>query len=142
MDPAERIDELARIGSIPFDLDFLRVLGFDFSLDWDGRVIIEYPEAVEPAQVATLASKFYKQIAMRMKFEQTRRMSVCMGGPMDGQAHRGYRGLPLIYHVSRGKWAVYRVRAYDDPRAVFVGCAKNRKAARSLWVKHEQASAM
>ena len=41
-----RLKRLSQDSNLPFDIDFLREIGFEFGLDWDDQLIIEYPESI------------------------------------------------------------------------------------------------
>jgi len=129
-----RLEELAQSSTyIPFDLDVLRAIGFTIGLDWDGEVLVEPPESIDPEKMADLILRFKSGTAIRLGFEGYRARSVCVGGPRNNTPHNTYRGTPLIFHVARAEWAVYCVVSCDDPRALYVGTATNKVAARAMW---------
>jgi hypothetical protein len=129
----ERLADLAKIGCVPFDLDFMRALGFGFAEDWDGQVTITAPEEIEVGDVIKLMTPFHQGIKTRLYFEGQRAKSVFVGGPLNGK-DCGMMRSPFLCHLERGKWVVYK-RNYsitNDPRAWYMGKAKNKKEARLL----------
>ncbi|MEO1063780.1 MAG: hypothetical protein AAFZ07_20370 [Actinomycetota bacterium] len=135
---SERLDRMERCGWAPFELDFLRELGFEFHLDLDGAVEVDLPAAIDLEQLASLIGRFGRGIRQGLEHERSMRMRVCMGGPCDGRRHRSGFSEPLLYHLARGRWAVYsRSRHhYNDSRAWFVGEATSKPKARQLWVRY------
>lgn len=136
---SERLEWMAQRGMVAFELDFLRELGFEFGLDYDGEVLIDPPAEIDPYRMTELVRMFGRGIGHRLDCERYRRLRVCVGGPCDGQPHE-HRGpeSPLLFHLGRGRWAVYRVHCYvfelnRDPRAWFVGEAASKKKAMALW---------
>lgn len=129
-----RLDKLARIGCMPFDLDFLREIGFEFGLDWDGEILIEFPEKVSVEKLTDLIKQYTKGIKTRLYFEGQKAKSVYVGGPLNGKPYfsAGIPNEPICHHVKRGEWLVYMVKSYDDPRAWFVGKVTNKKKAKTL----------
>jgi hypothetical protein len=127
---------MAETGQVPFDLDFIRALGFHVGQDWDDELVIEPPEFLDVDSVAELVRRFEKGIKKRLYFEAQRRLSVCVGGPKNGTPADGCSGLsgPVCFHIKRGEWAVYaRKRNSNDPRCWFIGTATSKKKARQLW---------
>ena len=121
----------------PFDLDFFREVGFEFGLEWDGQLIIEFPESVSVDKLTTLIKQFSEGIKKSLYFEGQIAKSVLVGGPMNGKPYfnSGWPNHPLCYHVKRGEWLVYMVKSQDDPRAWFVGKAKSKKKAKALTLR-------
>jgi hypothetical protein len=121
-------------GILPFDLDFLRELGFEFGEDWDGEIIIECPEKINIEDFIKLIKRFAKGIKTRLYFEGQKAKRICVGGPMNGKPHFkvGIPNEPILFHLKRGEWAVYSIKSYDDPRAWYVGLATSKKKAREL----------
>lgn len=119
---------------LPFDLDFLRELGFEFGLDWDMQLIIERPESVDIDRIVELLKYFAKGIETRLYFEGQKAKSVFVGGPLNGKAYSGfyYPHQPICHHIKRGEWVVYKVKDYDDPRAWYIGTASSNKKAKML----------
>jgi len=131
-----RLDNLERVGGVPFELDFLRALGFEFGEDWDGEVLITAPASIDVHGMTELVGRFKKGIKRRLYFEGRNAMSVCVGGPCNGRRHNTSPGCctPVLFHVGRAQWAVYGFKSYRDPRAWFLGTATNRQKARALWL--------
>ena len=125
---------MARNRMMPFDLDFLREIGFEFGLDWDGQLIIEYPKEVSVDKLLNLVKKYEEGIKKRLYFEGQKAKRVYIGGPLNGQPYfmAGWPNYPICYHVKRGEWLVYMVKNYDDPRAWFVGRTTSKKKAKML----------
>lgn len=135
---SERLDQLQRIGGAPFELDFLRELGFSFGVDFDGSLEVEIPASVDVDRIAKLVARFEKGIRSRLEHERQVRMRICVGGPLNGQrvpSNDWYR--PYLYHVGRGQWLVYgrKRREYDDHRFWFIGKATSERKARILWAQ-------
>ena len=129
----DHLDLIARLGHLPFELDFLRACGYRFGLDWDGEVQIEPPEFLDVASVTALIERFQPGIETQLGFEGRRARSVCVGGPKNGTPVTGSYWQPTLFHIKRGEWAVYKAKDYIDPRAWFVGKATSKKKARALW---------
>jgi len=128
----ERLDWMSKNKMVPFDLDFLRELGFKFGLDWDGQLIIEYPDAISTLYMANLIKIFQDGIKVRLYFEGQKAQRVYVGGPLNGKPYFGCRtpNQPLCCHIKRGEWLVYVVKSYEDPRAWYVGRASSKKKAK------------
>lgn len=122
---------------LPFGLDFLREIGFDFGLDWDGQLIIEYPETVSVDTLINLIKQFSEGIKTRLYFEGQKAKRILVGGPMNGKPYfnAGMPNHPLCFHVKRGEWLVYMIKDYNDPRAWFVGKASSKKKAKLLKLR-------
>jgi hypothetical protein len=134
--PMTRLEWMAEKGHLPFDLDFVRAMGFRVSMDYDGEPIIESPESLDVDLVESLIQRFGKGIKTRLFFESKRARELFVGGPKGGQAYQhtaSMFGRPILIQLSRGKWAVYRIRSWDDPRAFYVGETTSKKKARLLW---------
>jgi hypothetical protein len=132
----DRLDVLERRGGMPFDLDFLRAMGWRFGLDWDGELEVEEPLAVNVAEMTDLIHRFDRGITKRLEFEGRRAREICVGGPCNGRAVPVFRfyGDPVYFHLGRAKWAVYHIRSRADGRAWFVGEARSKAKARRLWL--------
>ena len=130
----ERLDWMSRNSMIPFDLDFLREIGFEFGLDWDGQLIIEYPETVSAETLTNLIKQYAEGIKKRLYFEGQKVKRVYVGGPLNGKSYLGFTApnQPMCHHVKRGEWLVYMVMNYDDPRAWYVGKTSSKKKAKML----------
>lgn len=132
-----RLDWLERSDQLPFDLDFLRELGFAFGEDWDGEVMITPPDSVNMPQFTALVRRFERGIKTRLYFEGRKALQICVGGPKNGVPYDPGRAVwnsPILYHLKRGSWAVYAIAdPSEDPRARFVGYATSKTKARDLW---------
>ena len=123
---------MAENGMMAFDLDFLRAIGFEFSEDWDGEIGIHAPEKINIEQMTAIIKAFAKGIKTRLYFERQKGLHVCFGGPKNGYRYSVTTADgALLFHLSRGTWAVYKTKG-SDPRAWFVGYASSRKKARAL----------
>lgn len=133
----DRLLYLAKNGMLPFDLDFFRELGFEFGEDWDGQILIEYPDKIDPEKVVELIILFEKGIKTRLYFEGQKAKMVCVGGPFNGKQYYTYLfpEKPLLFHIKRGQWAVYRVKDHNDPRAWFTGFATSKMNAKKYILK-------
>ena len=135
-----RLQRMADSGRVPFDLDFLREIGFQIGEDWDGQIRIEYPETIDPTEMLKLIMCFSKGIKTRLYFEGQKAKRVCVGGPCNGRAYLqvGYPNQRIIFHLKRAQWAVYIVNSWQDPRAWYVGVASSKKKAKALRAGKEQ----
>ena len=131
-----RLEWMAKKGMVPFDLDFLRALGFSFGADWDGEVLITQPSSIDVDTITELIYRFTKGIKRRLYFEGRKGMAVCVGGPKNGVNISIAPRDPILFHLHRGEWAVYsrKENGLNDPRAWFIGKATSRKKARELWM--------
>lgn len=122
---------------VPFDLDFLREIGFEFGLDWDGQLIIEYPETVSVDKLTNLIKQFSGGIKKSLYFEGQKAKRVLVGGPMNGKPYFNavMPNHPLCFHIGRGEWLVYMIKNHDDPRAWFVGKTSSKKKAKLLKLR-------
>jgi len=129
----DRLDRLAEHRVVPFDLDFLRELGFEFGIDWDGQLIIEYPETISLEKTVNLVKKYENGIKTRLHFEGQKVKRVYVGGPFNGKPyyHGGFPNQLLCHHVKRGEWLVYMVKSHNDPRAWFLGKTSSKKNAKN-----------
>ena len=132
----ERLEKMKSWGGLPFDIDFLREIGFTIGLDWDGEVMIEYPPDI-PERMRNLISEFKDGIKKRLFFEGEQAKCSFVGGSLNGRVYSygavNYRGRPFCHHVKRGEWEVYVVKSPDDPRAWFVGKATSKKKGRDKY---------
>lgn len=113
-------------------LEVLRALGIELSLDWDDQLILRAPSRIEYDEIKKVAEKYNDVFIHDLQGERRRALSVCVGGPKNGQRH-GWSGAWNKIHcvnVHRACWAVYEIQ--DDGRAFFRGYAKSRKKARQL----------
>jgi len=135
-----KLQRTADTGRVPFDLDFLRELGFKFGTDWDGELTIEHPETIDVVEMVELIMCFAKGIKQCLYFEGQKAKRVCVGGPCNGREHfqMGYPGQRIIIPLKRAQWAVYIVKSYQDPRAWYVGIASSKKKAKSLRAGKEK----
>jgi hypothetical protein len=131
-----RLAKLAKIGCIAFDLDFMRALGFEFTEDWDGQLTITAPEEIKVEDVIELMTPFHRAIQTRLYFEGQHAKAIFVGGVLNGKEY-GMARIPFLFHVKRGQWVVYQRNwdKPDDPRAWYMGLAKNKKDARLLGTK-------
>lgn len=134
-DRTERFAWMKEANMLPFDLDFLRALGFGFGEDWDGEVLIDIPLSVDMDAMAKLVRQFTSGIKKRLYFERIKAQRVCCGGPKNGVSVPYVVKSPLLFHVRRGEWLVYAEREHNDPRFWFVGTATNRRDARLMECK-------
>ena len=120
---------------LPFDLDFLRALGFEFSLDWDDEVLVKPPASLEVRDVAGLIAEFKDLILRRLKTDAHHDQQVCVGGPCSGKRHDGCGCTPILFHLCRRSWAVYKTKSYPstDERAWFIGMTTSKAKARRMW---------
>ncbi len=132
----QRLDWMAQNNMVPFDLDFLRQLGFSFSEDWDRELLVQSPESIDVDVMTKLVCRFTKGIKRRLYFEGQKAMAVCVGGPKNGVSIDMAPRDPLLFHLGRGEWAVYGRKEYglNDPRAWFLGLATSKKKARAFWL--------
>ena len=115
---------------------FLRALGFDFHIDYDGELLIEKPDQVSVEGVLDALSVWREEWEKEFRFTLLRaaaRERRCfMGGPRDGKLHNQslYRGSAYFrgFHEARAKWAVYEF--FPDGRAIFRGFAASEQKAR------------
>lgn len=134
----KRLEFMACNRMIPFDLDFFREIGFEFGLDWDGQLMIEFPETVSVEELTSLIKQYAEGIKVRLYFEGQKAKRIFVGGPLNGQpyfpsgCYSGWPNYPMCYHVKRGEWLVYMVKSHDDPRAWYVGKSTSKKKAKAL----------
>ncbi len=111
--------------------EFLESLGFEFHLDFDRQLIIEYPEELTVQDMAIALGPLSGGIREHLEGRQRIAMHTCMGGPLDGKPHMWpYWNSRKIYavRVKRAHWAAYRLQR--DGRAIFQGYATSQKKAR------------
>lgn len=113
---------------LPNTIRFMRQLGFEFHLDWDGELEIEYPLDLTPGQIAQALLSHDREIACVVKRQAACDREQCVGGPFNGRRHEWLRGNLEGLRVKRGCWAVYLV--VPDGRAFFQGFASSEKKAR------------
>jgi len=130
----KRLKMFAHANILPFDLDFMRELGFEFGLDWDGQLLIESPESLSVEHLCGLIKQYSGGIKRRLYFEGENAKHVLVGGLLNGRKYDrgGFLNHPICYHIQRGVWAVYMVKSHDDPRAWFIGTATSKKKAKQL----------
>ena len=134
----KRLRWMADYRMLPFDLDFLRLLGYTFELDWDGRLIINQPESIDCDHMTQTIAEFTLGILRRLEFEKRRAMSICVGGPLNGRECMSGRE-QVRFHVKRGQWEVYQQKNHgvDDPRYWYVGSADSESKARKLHLSQK-----
>jgi len=132
----KRLEKMKGWGGLPFDIDFLRELGIEIGSDWDGEVIIKYPDDI-PERMRNLIEEFEDGIKTRLHHEGIHAKECFVGGPLNGKGFYDYRMRNGVYchHLARGEWAVYKIRSPDDPRAWFMGMATSKKKGRLLQLK-------
>lgn len=59
------IEEMKNWGRIPFDLKFLRAIGIKVGQDWDGEVLIDYPDDI-PKRMRNIIEQFKNVIKKRL----------------------------------------------------------------------------
>lgn len=120
---------------LPFELDFLRAIGFEIGLHFDGDVDIQPPESIDVGELTRVIVRFEKGIRRSLLHEGEKALSVCVGGPFNGRPHWSHSG-PYLLKVKRASWAVYgRKDDYNDPRCWFIGMATSEKKGRELYWK-------
>ena len=131
----QRLENLKNIDCIPFDVDFLREIGIEIGKDWDGELIINYPDDI-PQRMRDLVEDFKGGIKKRLWFEGEHAKSCYIGGPYNGKPYwySQYHipNKPVCFHIERKKWAVYMVKSIDDPRAWFMGYATSKEKGKLL----------
>ena len=128
--PKARLNKLKKINCLPFDLDFLRVLGYEFGEDWDGELIIDSPNEINVSEITNICKQFREAIKKRLYFEGRKAKRVFVGGPLNGKTYfDAIPNKPICRHIRRGLWAVYKVKNWEDPRAWFIGFASSKKKA-------------
>lgn len=113
-------------GAVPF----LESLGFEFHLDFDEELQIEYPEDLTPEEIATAAGAATKEIVEMLKGRARTLRRQHFGGPMHGKPHGGYWWNRPVYHLGFARWAAYVIDR--DGRAIYVGEATSKKKAQKL----------
>jgi hypothetical protein len=84
-------------------------------------------------QLRQVLERYEKAIKNHLRFEQQRRLEICVGGPFNGRRHPQFvNGALVLFHVGRAKWAVYQVADVKDRRAWFRGYATSRAKARRM----------
>ena len=122
---------------LPDSFKLLKMLGFRFSLDWDGEVEIEAPEFIDVEQLAArVRSEWLEAIQSRLRIESANRMHQCVGGPFSGQPHHKIYPTPVCIKVGPAQWAAYGTRI--DGRAIFAGMATSEAKARKLAMQKTQ----
>jgi len=119
-----RLEWMAESGMVAFDLDFLRLLGYEFELDWDGALTINSPDHIDVEAMTEVTQRFSTGILKRLQHERLRAMSVCVGGPRNGRECLCGRE-QVRFHTGRGQWHVYQQKnhGWPDPRYWYVGQA-------------------
>lgn len=130
------IDWYEQTGHIPGTIQVFRELGYSFGLDWDGEVMIHAPEFLDVDTTTKLLKRFGVGLSAQLEYEGREAKSVCVGGPKSGESYGTYCTGPILFHISRARWAVYKLKPYrdKDPRAWFVGYATSKKKARQRWL--------
>lgn len=124
----------------------LESVGFTFGLDFDDELMIEYPLEFDPKPLADkLATEHVQEITNYLKRRGQRAREQFVGGPLDGQPHKGLIWLTvevgttlvtygyLLHHVAPADWAVYLGNPHDG-RAFFQGSVTSeRKGRRKVY---------
>ena len=125
-----RLERIRAMGQLPFDLDFLREIGFTIGEDWDGEINITVPDDI-PSRMVDVIHEFIDGIATRLHREGRAYKECFLGGPLNGQQHNLIDGEPYCHHIKRGQWAVYLAKQ-GDPRAWYLGTATSKEKGRQL----------
>ena len=112
-------------------IDFAEALGVEFSMDWDGEVVMEYPDEIDAEKLVTFLGDNGKLLGNQFRTRCDLARRVFVGGPLNGQRtplsccrSRSY----WAHRCKRARWAVYRMQA--DGRAFFVGYATSAAKAK------------
>src|SRR5690606_32802220 len=105
-------------------------------LDIDGELVINDSRDVDADDLIAAMQPFHHSITRRLEMERKRHMEICVGGPCNGKGY-GLKGYwePILFHLGRANWAVYRIVSTTDPRAFHIGNTRSRKKARELWAR-------
>lgn len=111
-------------------LAFAEALGIKLGLDWDGELLIEYPEILSRLEIEAAVAPFEEDLALAISLRAKRLLNVLVGGPFNGRRNFSgcCHGETFGRRVSRAHWAVYRQG--DDGRAFFIGYATSQRKAR------------
>jgi hypothetical protein len=124
---------------LPDTLEFLTLLGFNISIDFDENLRIEPPRDCSATKIAELlAAEFAAPLAQQVVWRAQRERKQYLGGPFNGQQHGESNGFTpcLAARVRRGHWAAYFL--VDDGRAFFMGLATSERKAKLLaWERGE-----
>lgn len=118
---------------LPGVVDFLRDLDFEIGLDFDGQVIIEYPESLNPKDVANELSKYSDSIRKELTARATMQRRQFVGGPLNGNRHGHFAwcgNTVIAVRICRAKWACYEITDHADGRAWFRGFATSEAKAK------------
>lgn len=123
----------------------LESVGFQFGLDFDDELIVEYPLEFDPKVLADkVATDHAKETVQFLKARAMRQRQQFIGGPLNGQQHEGLPWLAiqigenplrlanygfLARCLGPAEWAVY-IGNPADGRAFYHGTATSQKKAR------------
>lgn len=116
---------------IAMAIPVLQAIGFRIGLDWDGELIVEPPEALDPQRIADLVRSEPQAARSHLLCAAARARRQFVNGPRAGARHLKCPGDRLVVCVGPARWAAYRVA--DDGFAYLVGEATSRAKARALW---------
>ena len=133
---SHRLERKRELGYLPFDLDFLREIGIEFEVDWDGELSIKFPQDT-PQRIISIIDYFKPCIEKRLKSDNKVEQHCFVGGPLNGQRYFKYLRInrPYCRRIQRAEWAVYVVKSHSDPRAWFAGIATSEKNGSELKLK-------
>ena len=107
--------------------NFFTSLGWRFSLDDEETVVVEFSEDMTTDDIAlALAQGCHDPLVEVIKEEARLARKQFVGGPHNGESHRGSIGQRIGIREHRGCYAVYEVS--EDGRAFFQGWASTRCA--------------
>jgi hypothetical protein len=116
---------------LPDVVTFLRShFGVEFSFDDSELTEVRIAARdIKKGELLTVLKTYAEGIALRLRIQREWLLHSCVGGPMNGEHHEGLaKGDGVLFHLSRGRWAVYEVAA-DGCRAFFRGIATSQKNA-------------
>ncbi len=119
---------------VPDAMTFLvRHFGVRFWLDDpEGETVGIETHDISARDLGAVLEQYADAIKVRMHFDQNRRLSIFVGGPMNGKPHGRFgKGTTIAVHLGRAHWAGYQI-GDDNHRAWFAGYATSEKKARIL----------
>ena len=140
-------------------VEFLESAGWTFELDWDDELIVSVPAGQAVADLVAAVKRLPDAVVDRLRRQRRRNLQTYVDGPLQGRSYQTQWGVgvdvdyvrleeegpavrvmrPILVHVSRGRWACYRVA--EDGRAYFIDWASSRKKARALVWETQKAIA-